>query len=229
MIQLVAYNIVYEDIKRKIVMGTYRPGDKIPSINELCKIYHTSDLTIRKSLKLLQKDGLITTVKRIGVFVSELTNKKYTLHFHEKTSLKSEIDSEQILNITRYNEFEQADCHELKGTKYISIERICYTNNVLPILYRIDSIVTKVNNNLKKEKAHIWVKQMDIILNSDLIRKQIKLILDNEHTDIKKKLYLPDQMGMYRIQKKYFTEEGRLFALSDLYIPSSDIDVTLHI
>lgn len=91
MIQLVAYNIVYEDIKRKIVMGTYRPGDKIPSINELCKIYHTSDLTIRKSLKLLQKDGLITTVKRIGVFVSELTNKKYTLHFHEKQALNPRL------------------------------------------------------------------------------------------------------------------------------------------
>lgn len=59
------YQRIYNDLKKKILDGTYPEGARLPIEHDLCVEYGVERITVRKSLELLVQDGLI--VKRAGV------------------------------------------------------------------------------------------------------------------------------------------------------------------
>lgn len=66
------YTDIYEDIRQKILDGTYAPGEKLPSENEFCKLYQSSRGTVRRALDLLAKEGLVNSMHGKGVFVLDM-------------------------------------------------------------------------------------------------------------------------------------------------------------
>ena len=63
------YQEISKEIIRKIESGELRPGDKVPSENELIKTYEISNTTARKSLLEVEIKGWATRVKGKGTFV----------------------------------------------------------------------------------------------------------------------------------------------------------------
>lgn len=53
------YQALHKTIKEHILKGIYKPGDLLPSENELLQIYNLSKSTVRQALLELQKDRLI--------------------------------------------------------------------------------------------------------------------------------------------------------------------------
>lgn len=66
-----AYESIKLDIRRKILNKTWLTGIKIPSSRELAAIYNCSTNTVEKSLRDLQREGLLVRESRRGTFVSE--------------------------------------------------------------------------------------------------------------------------------------------------------------
>lgn len=66
------YISIYEEIVEKINNKEYEPGSKIPSENDLMKMYDVSRDTIRKSLTKLEQDGYIQKIKGKGSVVLEI-------------------------------------------------------------------------------------------------------------------------------------------------------------
>lgn len=60
-----------EELKNKILSGEIRPGEKLPSENELAQEYGISRHTVRKALAILANDGYITTEHGKGTFCSD--------------------------------------------------------------------------------------------------------------------------------------------------------------
>jgi DNA-binding FadR family transcriptional regulator len=60
---------LYGQILEQIAAGTLRPGDKLPSENELSRAFNVSRPVIRQALVRLQADGLVTTRKGLGTIV----------------------------------------------------------------------------------------------------------------------------------------------------------------
>lgn len=58
------YEKVYQILKNKIESGILPPGYKLPSRANLCKEFDASEKTVRRSLELLERDGLIESVQR---------------------------------------------------------------------------------------------------------------------------------------------------------------------
>ena len=67
------------ELKQKIVDGTYQAGDKMSSENELAAFYQVSRHTVRKALAILEHEGYIYAVHGKGTFCSEMGR-------HTKTS-----------------------------------------------------------------------------------------------------------------------------------------------
>ena len=76
----VAENLSLE-IKQKILRGTLKAGDKLPSERELAKQCSTSRITVREAFRLLERDGLLTIKQGVegGAFITE-TNYKMVEH-----------------------------------------------------------------------------------------------------------------------------------------------------
>ena len=65
-----AYVIIMEFIKNKILSRELKPGDKVPSENELARMFNVSRLTARKALENLEYEGIVTRIQGLGTFVS---------------------------------------------------------------------------------------------------------------------------------------------------------------
>ncbi|MBQ6130181.1 GntR family transcriptional regulator [Candidatus Saccharibacteria bacterium] len=60
-----------EKLELLIVSGTYLPGDKLPSVRELALEAKINPNTVQKSLSLLESNGLISTERTNGKFVTQ--------------------------------------------------------------------------------------------------------------------------------------------------------------
>ncbi|MDN6161294.1 MAG: GntR family transcriptional regulator [Atopostipes sp.] len=65
------YKEIYSDIKRNILTNHYRAGKLLPTQKELASQYDVSRATINKSLKLLERERLIYSVRGSGTFVRQ--------------------------------------------------------------------------------------------------------------------------------------------------------------
>ncbi len=65
----VRYSSVYMDLLALIAMGRYKPGDKLPTHNELQKLYNVSVDTTVKAIQIMQEWGVVKAVRGNGIFV----------------------------------------------------------------------------------------------------------------------------------------------------------------
>ena len=64
------YEQIQKDLRHKINTGVYQDNERIPSENELCKIYNVSRITVTKALSELSLDGYIYRIQGKGSFVT---------------------------------------------------------------------------------------------------------------------------------------------------------------
>lgn len=69
--KLSKYEVIQESILSDIKAGKYQTNDKIPSENELCSMFHTSRITVRRALDELTLDNVLYKVQGVGTFVKE--------------------------------------------------------------------------------------------------------------------------------------------------------------
>ena len=69
--QLKYFNLM-EDLRHQILEGEIKPGEKLPSENELSAKYAVSRQTVRKALQILESEGFIYAEHGRGTFCSEM-------------------------------------------------------------------------------------------------------------------------------------------------------------
>lgn len=69
-----AYVRIAGDYARRIRGGELAPGTQLPSYAEIAQQNGVSDIVVRKALELLQSQGLVRSVRRRGIFVSDRPN-----------------------------------------------------------------------------------------------------------------------------------------------------------
>lgn len=93
------YVKIATDIKDKINLEIYKPNAPIPSEAALCDVYNVSRLTVRKSLELLVREGLVYLVQGKGHFVRENNGSLYILGFNEVSFDTVTIDRIRIVDV----------------------------------------------------------------------------------------------------------------------------------
>ncbi|EKU48242.1 trehalose operon repressor [Staphylococcus massiliensis] len=63
------FESIYETLRHQIQKGVYARGDHLPSENQLVTMYNASRETIRKSLNLLVREGMIQKIRGKGSVV----------------------------------------------------------------------------------------------------------------------------------------------------------------
>ena len=57
-----ACEVIYEQIKEKILSGELKPGDKLPSERAMMELLHRSRPSVREALRMLERGGFIRIV-----------------------------------------------------------------------------------------------------------------------------------------------------------------------
>ncbi|MDT2756516.1 GntR family transcriptional regulator [Enterococcus asini] len=67
------YIYISNDIRNKILNGTYSANEQLPFEKELCVTYEASKMTVKKALDILVSEGLIIKRRGSGTFVKDLS------------------------------------------------------------------------------------------------------------------------------------------------------------
>lgn len=73
------YLQIREDLRRQIISGKLKPGDRISSENELARIYGVTPLTVRHGQKILLQEGLIRKERGSGTYVSDRAHEHHRI------------------------------------------------------------------------------------------------------------------------------------------------------
>lgn len=65
------HSMIFNDLKREIYDGIWKPGDKLPSERELCERFGVSKITVRSALQQLEAIDLVRTYQGRGSIVLE--------------------------------------------------------------------------------------------------------------------------------------------------------------
>jgi len=90
---------VYQNIKFQIIIGTLKPGTRLPE-EELSKAMNISRAPIREAFNRLEKEGFVTIIPRKGAAVSKITAQAIEDIFEIRETLESLAVKKSIGNIS---------------------------------------------------------------------------------------------------------------------------------
>ena len=70
------YQAVYDTLKRDILSGQYKVGEKLPSESEMIDMFNVSRTTVRKAVSILADDGFVSIRQGRGTIVIDYTIKQ---------------------------------------------------------------------------------------------------------------------------------------------------------
>jgi GntR family transcriptional regulator len=79
------YREIADELRKQIKSGVYRPGDKLPSYEDLTRIYGVGRGVIRQALSELESDGLVRVVKKSGITVRKPGERRRLTRSHVVT------------------------------------------------------------------------------------------------------------------------------------------------
>ncbi|KAK1176707.1 GntR family transcriptional regulator [Streptomyces sp. NBS 14/10] len=65
------YEEIARDLRERITAGTLPPGEPLPLMRDIAAEYGVSDITVRKAMSVLKREGLIESRRRAGTYVRE--------------------------------------------------------------------------------------------------------------------------------------------------------------
>ena len=63
------YDEVVNQVKEEIKKGNLKTGEKLPSEQEMAKMFNVSRSTIREALTILRVEGIVETKKGVGTII----------------------------------------------------------------------------------------------------------------------------------------------------------------
>lgn len=128
------YYQLAEAIRNQIETGQLRPGDQLPSEDELCRLFQVSRTTVRAALNMLTFEGLIHREQGRGTYVAEPKFEQAPprlLSFSEEMRERGLKPGSRVLAVEKIPATEQiAEKLNIKcGDFVIAIKRLRLANN----------------------------------------------------------------------------------------------------
>jgi len=171
---------VYAQLKNQLIAGVWKPGEKLPSENELCASLGVSRVTVRAAIQQLEILGLVETRHGGGNFVKEYSPLNTMDNFHPRIQIN---ENQDIITVLEYRKIIEKGTIGLVAPK-ITAEDI----EKLEATYALMVSLSGTNQPQKQADAdHLFHYQLAQIANNPIITKVyeiINVILSSAMVDI---------------------------------------------
>lgn len=214
------YIKIAEDIRNKVVNGSLKPGDDLPSEAALCKEYDTSRMTVRKGLAILSREGYIFSIPGKGYFVDQPEYNKYTLYYDEMNNLINNVDHAKLLgvDIVKPDEFLINNLQISENKKLIMIRRLFYTD-AEPMAYDIKYLLYEKGMPIVEEEIeHATFTEM-ISKRTSLYgaRKELMIFAKAPEQRTKKLLKISNDLALLVVEQKLYDSKDKPIGLGKTF------------
>lgn len=174
--------VIYDYLEEKIVKGTLKSGDKLPSESELCEKFSVSRGPVRAALDKLSAIGLVFKKKGGGSYVSEQGMDNFL---------------NAVLPTLKFNTDNYNEMQELRtALDKLSIE-LCLKNHETNDYDKLDKIIKSMKKNHNKEeffKLDRGFHTAISLLSGNQLLHSINLLVWDLLENISKEEYYSDNM-----------------------------------
>jgi len=214
---------IVNDILGKINKGILKPKEKLPTNQELAKIYQTSTVTVRKSIAILVNKGYLSSIERIGTFVKEQEKDLFLINFSVEGNINEEITNAVTEDIHLTFSKVKGYPHEIKT---LEIKTLYYTD-AMPVGYTIDALFLGGHYSLDRiqEKTEKNLSQMMKIINGFEVVKTLEITMDFPNRYICQRLSINESIPILCFITHYSTLENQPIGKRILYVSGENVDV----
>lgn len=224
-----------EELRSRILDGSYSPHKQMPSENELCALFQVSRITVRQALGDLQKEGLIFKIHGKGTFVAK------PKAFQNVSRLQGFAEAMSSMGYEIINKLQQfrfipataliaARLQITEGTIVTEIKRVRLLNREAVSLE-----VTYVSEALGKQlqKADLITRDIFLILENDCgialghAELSIDAVLADE--DLKSALAVEEGSPILRIERLTHDASGQPIDFEYLYFRGDAFQYRLRV
>jgi len=229
------YAQVKENLRERILDGTYPPHAQLPAESEIGAVFGVSRITVRQALNDLQKEGLIFKLPGKGTFVSK------PKAFQELSQLEGFAEAMSRRGYEIYNRLAGFQivsaapnvAQQLRltaGDAVAEIKRIRLLNRE-PVSLEVTYVAAELGERLRQED--LATRDIFLILENDYgialgtASLQIDAILA-DHA-LSAALQIDEGMPVLRIERLTHTADGKPLDFEYLYFRGDAFQYRLHI
>ena len=229
------YTQIKEILRGRILEGTYRPHEQMPSESELMSAFSVSRITVRQALGDLQKEGLIFKIQGKGSFVAKPKAFQFLgklQGFGESMASMGHETLSQVLGhrVVEASRSVAAKLDMKQGDLVAEIRRVRYLDRE-PISLDVTYLPPKIGERLASEDlAH---RDIFLILENDYgyalgqAELQIEATLADE--GLARLLKVEEGSPILRMERLTFTSEGKPLDFEYLYYRGDAFQYRLRI
>ncbi|WP_112479397.1 GntR family transcriptional regulator [Vibrio variabilis] len=216
---MVKYQGIYSEMKQRILSGYYSASDKLPDGKALAREFECSEITLKKALDFLVKEGLVVRKRGSGSFVKQRSSAVSQSHL--LGTKKRAEDRGQTVN-TRVVTFKLLEATEdiavkLKcavGDEVYSITRVRILDGVPTIIeYIYLSKATVSNLSIEHVKSSIY-GYLSEQLNQTVHSANLKITVGHATSTEGEYLGIPTGEHLVCVAQNAYLDNGQLFEYS---------------
>lgn len=161
------YSSVYLDILGLIAIGYYQPGDRLPSHDQMRRLYGVSVNTTTQAIQCLQKWGVVEATRGRGIFVSKNIEALQNIHVDPKliaSHLRRYFECLELLSLT------------VQGVAYHTAAHVSY-EQVRRLIERLDG--ANGHDSLYQPAPVILLEFLTEHIQFDALQSVFTIILKN--------------------------------------------------
>ena len=217
---------VAELLRRQILSGAIKAGDKLPALNELSEKFGVARMTIRQAMDTLEDEGLIERYAGKGTFAKEID-----LPARQKLNMKAELSQLQAmvaqLEVMVVGDNDTPQIVDVGGRAFRQMRRI-HSQSGQPFCH----VDIKLENQLYQKAPKRFETEIVVTVLKDLgvavetARQNVTIAYAD--VEMAEKLKMPVNAPVFRMLREFYSDEGTLIYSATLIYPGDKLELEVE-
>lgn len=217
---------VAELLRRQILSGTIKAGEKLPALNELTEKFGVARMTIRQAMDALEDEGLIERYAGKGTFAKEID-----LPMRQKLNMKAELSQLQAmvsqLEVMVVGDDDTPQIVDVGGRAFRQMRRI-HSQSGEPFCH----VDIKLENQLYQKAPKRFETEIVVMVLIDLgvtveaARQNVTIAYAD--VEMAEKLKMPVNAPVFRMLREFYSDDGTLIYSATLIYPGDKLELEVE-
>ena len=217
---------VAELLRRQILSGAIKAGEKLPALNELTEKFGVARMTIRQAMDALEDEGLIERYAGKGTFAKEID-----LPMRQKLNMKAELSQLQAmvaqLEVMVVGDDDTPQIVDVDGRAFRQMRRI-HSQSGEPFCH----VDIKLENQLYQKAPKRFETEIVVTVLKDLgvavetARQNVTIAYAD--VEMAEKLKMPVNAPVFRMLREFYSDEGTLIYSATLIYPGDKLELEVE-
>ncbi|MGR5140581.1 GntR family transcriptional regulator [Photobacterium sp. DNB23_23_1] len=213
------YQAIYQQLKARIQSGEYSPSEKLPEGKKLAAEFDCSEITLKKAMDILVKEGMVVRKRGAGSFIKSTPPQQPDSHLlgtklrYEGTGKKVATEVKQFRIVEANHETSELVCGAI-GDHLYEITRVRSIDDqptIIEYTYMPAAVVQGLTLEQAEDSIYGYITNT---LNQGIHSANLTITIDKANHQESQWLIIPEGEHLVNVSQRAYLDNGQLFEYS---------------